>query len=70
MTANQQIPERKQRSREEIKRLVGEFEASGLRPAEFCRNHGLALSILPRHLKRRHLEDMRSRRLERLRLNH
>ena len=29
-----------------------EFEASGLRQNEFCRNHGLALSTLQRRLKR------------------
>ena len=44
MTGNQEVPGRKQRSREEIKRLVLEFEASGLRQNEFCRNHGLALT--------------------------
>lgn len=33
MTANQGNPNRKRRSREEIKRLVSEFEKSGLRPA-------------------------------------
>lgn len=55
MTANQEIPERKRRSREEINRLVLEFEVSGLRPADFCRNHGLALSTLQRHLKGRRL---------------
>jgi hypothetical protein len=55
MTADQEIPERRRRSREETKRLVDEFEASGLRPAEFCRNQGLALSTLQRHLKKRRL---------------
>jgi len=57
MTANQGNPNRKRRSREEIKRLVSEFEKSGLRPATFCRSHGLALSILQRHLKWRRLEN-------------
>ena len=57
MTANQGIPNRKRRSREEIKRQVSEFEKSGLRPAKFCRSHGLALSILQRHLKWRRLEN-------------
>jgi len=47
---------RKRRSGEEIKRLVLEFEASGLRQKEFCRNHGLALSTLQRQLKRRRLD--------------
>ena len=32
-----------------------EFEASGLRQNEFCRNHGLALSTLQRQLKKRRL---------------
>jgi len=53
MTGNQEVPGRKRRSREEIKRLVLEFEASGLRQNEFCRSHGLALSTLQRQLKRR-----------------
>jgi hypothetical protein len=57
MRANQEIPERKRRSSEEIKRLVLEFETSGLRQNEFCRNHGLALSTLQRQLKRRRLEN-------------
>ena len=57
MLGNQEVPERKRRSREEIKRLVSEFEKSGLRPAKFCRSHGLALSILQRHLKRQRLEN-------------
>ena len=51
MTENQEVPGRKRRSSEEIKRLVAEFEASGLRQREFCRNHGLALSTLQRQLK-------------------
>ena len=50
MTAKQEIPERKRRSCDEVKRLVVEFERSGSRPAEFCRNHDLALSTLQRHL--------------------
>jgi hypothetical protein len=53
MTENQEVPGRRRRSGEEIKRLVLEFEASGLRQNEFCRNHGLALSTLQRQLKRR-----------------
>jgi hypothetical protein len=35
--------------------LVVEFEASGLRQNECCRNHGLALSTLQRQLKKRRL---------------
>jgi hypothetical protein len=44
------------RSGEEIKRLVLEFEASGLRQNEFCRNQGLALSTLQRQLRKRRLD--------------
>ena len=55
MTENQEVSGRKRRSSEEIKRLVVEFEASGLRQNEFCRNHGLALSTLQRQLKKRRL---------------
>lgn len=56
MTGNQEIPGRKRRSSEEIKRLVLEFEASGLRQNVFCRNQGLALSTLQRHLKGRRMD--------------
>ena len=56
MNENQEVQARKRRSSEEIKRLVLEFEASGLRQNEFCRNHGLALSILRRQLKKRRLD--------------
>jgi hypothetical protein len=41
MTENHEIPARKRRSSEEIKRLVQEFEASGLRQREFCRKYYL-----------------------------
>jgi transposase-like protein len=57
MMEGQEVPKQKRRSSEEIRRLVVEFEASGLRVAEFCRNHGLAQSTLQRALKRRHLEE-------------
>jgi hypothetical protein len=53
MTENGEIHVRQRRSREEIKRLVLEFEASGLQANEFYRNHGLALSTLQLQLKRR-----------------
>lgn len=55
MSENQEIPVGTRRSRQEVRRLVLEFEASGLRQSEFCRRHGLALSTLKRHLKKRHL---------------
>jgi hypothetical protein len=39
---------RQRRSREEVRRLVDEFEASGSGRAEFCRSRGLALGTLQR----------------------
>ena len=51
MNENQIVGARKRRSGEEVKRLVVEFEASGLRRNEFCRTRGIALSTLRRHLK-------------------
>jgi hypothetical protein len=57
MTGNQEVSGTKRRSREEIKRLVLEFEASGLRQNEFCRSHGLALSTLQRQLRKRRLNE-------------
>jgi hypothetical protein len=44
---------RQRRSREEVRRLVDEFEASGSGRAEFCRSRGLALGTLQRHLRAR-----------------
>jgi hypothetical protein len=44
---------RQRRGRDEVKRLVEEFEASGLGRAEFCRSRDLALSTLRRHLRAR-----------------
>ena len=44
---------RKRRSREEVRGLVDEFEASGLERAQFCRRRNLALSTLQRHLRAR-----------------
>jgi hypothetical protein len=43
----------RRRSREEVRRLVDEYEASGLPRWEFCRSRGLALSTLQRHLRAR-----------------
>ena len=56
MTESEEVKVRKRRSSQEIRRLVTEFEASGLRQVEFCNNHGLALSTLQRGLKRRRTE--------------
>jgi|SRR5262245_15452477 len=53
MTENGEIVARKRRSSEEVQRLVREFESSGLGQNEFCRKEGLALSTLPRQLKKR-----------------
>jgi|SRR5438132_14275475 hypothetical protein len=52
MNENQEVGARKRRSSEQVKRLVVEFEASGLRQNEFCRTRGMALSTLRRHLKK------------------
>ena len=46
---------RHRRSQEEVERLVKEYEASGLGRQEFCNKHGLSLSTLNRHRKRRQL---------------
>ena len=52
MNENQEVGTRKRRTRGEVKRLVAEFEASGIQRNEFCRTRGIALSTLQRHLKR------------------
>ena len=52
MNENQEVETRKRRTRGEVKRLVAEFEASGIQRNEFCRSRGIALSTLQRHLKR------------------
>ena len=56
MTESEGVSVRKRRSSQEIKRLVLDFDTSGLRPGEFCRQHGLVLSSLQRGLRRRRLE--------------
>jgi hypothetical protein len=56
MTEIGEVDVRKRRSRQEIKRLVTEFETSGLRRSEFCHKHNLALGTLQRGLKRCRLE--------------
>jgi hypothetical protein len=52
MNEKQEARTRKRRSSEEVKGLVVEFEASGLRCSEFCHDRGMALSTLRRHLKK------------------
>ena len=56
MTEIGEVGVRKRRSRQEIKRLVREFETSGLRRSEFCHKHNLTLGTLQRGLKRRRME--------------
>jgi transposase-like protein len=56
MTEIGKVGVRKRRSRQEIKRLVREFETSGLRRSEFCQKHNLAPGTLQRGLKRRRME--------------
>ena len=56
MTEIGEVSIRKRRSRQEIKRLVAEFETSGLRRSEFCQKHDLALGTLQRGLRRRRME--------------
>jgi hypothetical protein len=52
MNEKQEVGARKRRSGEEVRRLVVEFESSGVRREEFCRTRGMALSTLRRHLKK------------------
>ncbi|MFL6416989.1 MAG: IS66 family insertion sequence element accessory protein TnpA, partial [Bryobacteraceae bacterium] len=47
---------RRRRSRAEIEQLLKEYEASGLGRQAFCNKHGLSLSTLSRHQKRRQLQ--------------
>jgi hypothetical protein len=56
MTEIGEVSVRKRRSREEIKRLVAEFESSGLRRGEFCQRHNLSPGTLQRGLRRRRIE--------------
>ena len=56
MTKIGEVGVRKRRSRQEIKRLVRDFETNGLRRSEFCQKHNLAPGILQRGLKRRRME--------------
>jgi len=51
-TPQEQAPGRGRRTREAVRRLVSDFETSGLRPMEFCRRHGLAPSTLRRNLRK------------------
>jgi hypothetical protein len=57
MNAKQAEVARRRRSQAEVERLIGEYEASGLGRLEFCAKHGLSLSTLNRHRKRRQLRS-------------
>ena len=48
------------RSREETARLAGLYRSSGMGRGEFCRSHGLSLSTLARHLKKRQHQTQRT----------
>jgi transposase-like protein len=48
MNGKQMDGVRQRRSREEVERLVDEYETSGLGRQEFCNKHGLSLSTLNR----------------------
>ena len=56
MTEIGEVSVQDRRSRQEIKRLVAEFETSGLGRSEFCQKHNLALGTLQRGLRRRRME--------------
>ena len=66
MNENEEVQLRRRRSQEEINRLVVEYETSGTRVSDFCRNHRLKPSVLHRHLKRRRLGKVESREGKRL----
>ena len=66
MNETQKVQLRRRRSQEEINRLVVEYETSGTRVSDFCRNHRLKPSVLHRHLKRRRLGKVESREGKRL----
>lgn len=55
MKAEQAEGSRRRRSRAEVEQLVTEYESSGLAQQEFCKQHGLSLSTLLRHRKRRQM---------------
>jgi len=55
VSTEKKFQRRTRRSREEIERLITDYEASAMRPNEYCRKHGLPPSTLQRHRKRRRL---------------
>jgi hypothetical protein len=53
INGEQQVGARRRRTRAEVRQLVSEFVNSGMRQSEFCRNRGLSISTLDRHLEKR-----------------
>jgi hypothetical protein len=53
MNAKQADGVRRRRTQAEVERIVSEYEGSGLGRQEFCDRHGLSLSTLNRHRKRK-----------------
>jgi len=53
MQREESIAVRRRRTGAEVRELVAEFVGSGMGRSEFCRNRGLSLSTLGRHLKKR-----------------
>ena len=49
------------RGRAEIERLVALYLSSGMGRSEFSRRHGIGLSTLSRHLKKRRIQQSESR---------
>jgi hypothetical protein len=66
MSENHEVQIRRQRSAEEVERLVIEFEASGAGMSDFCRDRRLARSVLHRHLQKRRLGKIESKSPQRL----
>ena len=61
MTEEERLTASRRRTRAEVQQLVGEFVDSGMGRSEFCRNWGLSLSTLGRHLsKQRRKRKMKS----------
>jgi hypothetical protein len=66
MNENHEVQVQRQRSAEEVERLVIEFEASGAGISDFCRDRRLARSVLYRHLQRRRLGKLEPKSPQRL----
>ena|SRR5487761_248385 len=52
MQGEERITVRRRRTGAEVQQLVAEFVDSGMGRSEFCRNRGLSLSTLGRHLRK------------------